>query len=597
MLGAATIIDNERLAKKISRSKLTKGLCSQQLLSKSAYANYNLEFYLFINLLERLGFDTNNLEFIITKTDLDKINIRDNIQSLILSKNYDKALTLLNGSFDMLSAPSSIDSMLYQRTLAEIYFYKSRSKEDFAKAQSHILDAIYITLPGITTENFGEYLLSSFEYENILMYLQCLCVLGETDHAAPLLLRFYQVCLDTITSQSILSDILPKCTYILSTYCQSKIEIKDLIAYVEYAISLLQNNGILYLLLPLIDNLIQLYNKTGNNEKSSYWSPYKALLEDLYAQYSPDTIQNSIFFKAHSFSLHLDNEVIAGERRFLSMSQLELASDVYQSSVSVSRLENKKSSPRKKNYDSIIKNLNLNKSRFGAFLPTTSMERLSLFESLRINLNKNNYKQTLTALNQIKPESDEEKELLDAYKSIVTWNENKSCTLSSIKHLKSFINKTYPLNATKYPRKPFKIEADFLMAYITFVHEITPENAEDLLEKLKIAYESSSCNLKYDFRSYCGFLKSYIKYCLPNQSDKSASEFINAAIRYCITCSKGSGLIGLYWSIVLRDYALNKAGDIKIAYKSYMLAELYKNSSAPKRKAYYEKLLNYKKNV
>ena len=133
---------------------------------------------------------------------------------------------------------------------------------------------------------------------------------------------------------------------------------------------------------------------------------------------------------------------------------------------------------------------------------------------------------------------------------------------------------------------------DILNPYITFIYKDTPQAAFDILSKLRTAYETSECNLKYDNKSYIAFLGSYIKYYGLILSDAELSEFFDNALRFCISCGKGHGLTGLYWGKIIRDMYLYKSPSLTAAYNSYMLAELYMNSSAEKKKQYYIKVLN-----
>ena len=592
MPGAASIIDNERAVKKVSRAKLARGLCSQQLLSKSASAGYDMELYLFIILLERLNYNTDNLEFILTKSDHIRINTRDRIQSLILSQSFDEALTLLESSYNELTKPSPIDTMFYYRALSEISYYSNPTSDGYTIAKERILAAIHTTLPDITLDNYKDYLLSSYEWENILMYVRCICSLGDIDNASVLLKTLYQHCIDTIKDDSLLTKILPKCAYLLSTYCQDNICPNDLISYTEYAVSLLRDKGILYLMLPLVNNLVLLYTKTDKHDKAAYWEPFCKLLKELYDQYQPGIIIHSLFFQYHSSANHLDNEVIRGERAFNNLSQLDLASDVYQSSVSISRLETMKTSPRKNQYEALVNSLNLNKARFGSFVLTDSLQRLNELNLIRSTISRLRYEDLLNLINTLTPESDEESELFNTYKAIANWGQQRDFYSPPIKHLKSYIDNTYPIDAPEYLRKPFQKEMDILNPYITFIYKDTPQAAFDILSKLRTAYETSECNLKYDNKSYIAFLGSYIKYYGLILSDAELSEFFDNALRFCISCGKGHGLTGLYWGKIIRDMYLYKSPSLTAAYNSYMLAELYMNSSAEKKKQYYIKVLN-----
>lgn len=345
-------------------------------------------------------------------------------------------------------------------------------------------------------------------------------------------------------------------------------------------------------MLPLLNNLVLLYTKTDNHDKAAYWEPFSKLLKELYDQYQPGIIMDSLFFQCHSSANHLDSEVIRGERAFNNLSQLDLASDVYQSSVSISRLETMKTSPRKSQYEALVNSLNLNKARFGSFVLTDSLQRLNELSLVRSTLSRLNYKELLNLLDTLTPENDEERELFNTYKAIAEWGQKRDLYSPPIKQLKSYIDITYPLEAPEYFRKPFQKEMDMLNPYITFIYKDTPQAAFDILSKLRTAYETSECNLKYDNKAYITFLICYIKFYGQTLSDSKLSQVMDDAITYCVSCGKGHTLIGLYWGKIIRDMYLDKSPSLTAAYNSYMLAELYMNSSAEKKKQYYIEVLN-----
>ena len=177
MLAVAEFIDNERYKKDISRDELTKGICSSQFLQKAQKESLDVDVLLFEILMERMDLSTDELEYILTEEDLSKVVARDEIEFAVERCEFEKALSLLNKYYAKELPEDPIAKMYYLRTKAQIL----AELGDVAKlneAREDIVGAIKLTLDGIGLGNYKEYMLSTHEAENILMYAKILYLMG-----------------------------------------------------------------------------------------------------------------------------------------------------------------------------------------------------------------------------------------------------------------------------------------------------------------------------------------------------------------------------------------------------------------------------------
>ena len=589
MFGAAAIVDNERCKKGISRKKLTKGLCSQQSLAKSASSGYNLELYLFVMLLERMDLSVDNLEFILSKNEYNKVSTIDKIEEYIISRDFFKARSLLEGYFNQIVKLSPIEKMFYYRITAEIMLYTVNESTELTLARDYAIKAINSTLPGISYENYSEYLYSTYEYENLLLYAKSLCMLNNTEKAFKLLLTIYNHASDTISNHSLLARVIPKCTYLLTIYCKEYIDDSLLIDYLERSIELLRSNYIIYFTEPLLTELISLYTELNNHEKMSYWLTYKNVIADIWNNCYPEAIQDSLLFHWIMTSYHLDYEIIRCERSSQNISQDELSMEIYQSPVSVSRLENAVSSPRKHHYDELSKQLGLNKPRFGGFILTDSFEYLNHIASIRELLGNGRLDDVIKLITETTPKNNKEKSLLCAYHALALISKEKETPDSAKTQIKEYFNKWYPVLKLQHIRKPFQEDADILGVYIYLLSENDPILASEILFKLKNAFDSSDCNPRYNYRSYGSFSILFIRHTISIISDNDITNFMNQSIKYSLSCGKGNEIYSLLWAKIVRERILGQRISIDLEYQSYILADFFHSVSADNKRKFYEK--------
>ncbi|MBQ9341676.1 MAG: hypothetical protein IJT81_04885, partial [Lachnospiraceae bacterium] len=191
MITVGDLIEKERAKTNITREQLSYGMCSQQALYRSSTEDSIMGILMFEMLLERLGQSTDSLEYIMSQDEYDKAVMRDDIEDRILCNDAIGANKLLEEYKTSFEEMAGVDEMYYYRTLAGIKLYCGNETYEYNEGLKYILKAIKTTLNDIKLDNYGKYLYSTYEAENILMYIKALCMVGEAERGVKLLIDYY----------------------------------------------------------------------------------------------------------------------------------------------------------------------------------------------------------------------------------------------------------------------------------------------------------------------------------------------------------------------------------------------------------------------
>ena len=137
MYSANYLLDQERSKKNISQRKLSRGICSSQMLIKAVNTDANMEMLTFEILLERIGKSPEKLEFILSEKEYNSILMRDKIAQAIYNKDITLADHLLDEYINNINKKSHASQMFYYRMKAWIFLCLC----NYSEAEKYILMA------------------------------------------------------------------------------------------------------------------------------------------------------------------------------------------------------------------------------------------------------------------------------------------------------------------------------------------------------------------------------------------------------------------------------------------------------------------------
>lgn len=584
MITVGDLIEKERAKTNITREQLSYGMCSQQALYRSSTEDSIMGILMFEMLLERLGQSTDSLEYIMSQDEYDKAVMRDDIEDRILCNDAIGANKLLEEYKTSFEEMAGVDEMYYYRTLAGIKLYCGNETYEYNEGLKYILKAIKTTLNDIKLDNYGKYLYSTYEAENILMYIKALCMVGEAERGVKLLIDYYAFFERRWNDETLKVRVLPKCAYLMAEYGKNLIEDERIADYLEKGIDLLRSYSIIYMLKPLMERLIECYKKIGNREKIDYWMPYYNLIDELYSEYDNGRRQDALFYRWKTASYYLESEVIRDERMAQGMTQMELADGIYKNIASVSNIEKGKSSPNKNKYRAIVEKLSIDKGRISGFVVADSLDKIRRIAEIRELVSRGETKRAQQLIEEEIVQSDSEKRLLKAYTTVVQYNDQVN-SKNRLDEMRKNLDGIYDLNREKYVRRPFQAELDIISAYLTALKRVDANAVKGIADKFLKIYSETKVDLRYCYRGYSTvFLYSIIKDTISDQHILMQTE--HDYISYCVDVGKGSALVGLNWLLGC-ELPYKKREKKVFLYRGYMYAQLYKYSYADGLREYY----------
>ena len=588
MYSANKLLELERHKKGISRDKLVNGICSPQLLIKATDKGADIELLTLKILLERLGCSPERLEYIISNTEYENIKLREQIEDCAFKQNYDITSNLLNQLIPDIQSASQINKMYYHRINAYAIF-QSRIDNYIELSKQECLTAIYTTLPGITIDNYGEYLISTYEIENILIYTRILIDSGEISHATHILQEAIRYAKDNYTDILLQARIIPKCAYLLCSFCEGIISTELCYTYCEESLSLLRSNGIIYMMKPLLEFFIRYSNTLRKTTDIDLLIQYNNELQNLETEFSPYFPTTSLIFRWQKATYHLDYEIIHSARKQKQISQEELAAGIFSNPASISYIENGKCSPSKAKFETLMSRLGLSKPRRSGFILVNSFDSLEKIDLIRTAMTRQDYDLVLELLSNSDIANQLNINILEAYKIAAASCKKYDYNEKELEHLKTAISATYPLTPKHYLRIPFLEELDTIITYTWKLYKSSPTEVSAIYQKLINACLSSNIAPKHYYRIWSSICSSHIKYNKNSLSSETITDICNETIKNSLLSGNGAAISTAYWSrfMALRENDYDKKMVLK---RSYSFAELYNEKTASVKKQHFQEL-------
>lgn len=519
------LIGIERKRRGVTQKQLALGIFTSQMLYKLETNGSESDKLQVDILLQRLGRSPDKLEIFMPMAEYQKIRARDLIEELILKKKISKVEYLLEKYKEYYGENNNVHMMYYNRSKAYLIL---RTDGDLDEALKYIVNAIDWTLEGWNKRSLKEYIISTYEMENLLVYGKILYLMGQVDEAR----EHLEKCLEYIENQYIDADteeyakIYPKCAWLLSKVYQGSEHNERIIQICEKALDYLRREAIGYFAIPVMEEIIPCYRRMGNDEKASYWQTFYDTLKGLYDEYAPEMCLDSLFSNVCQREYHLDYETIKGERQSKGYTQEDIIDGIFQTAKSLSIIENHKKTPSKKHFEQLMDNMGIEKRRYNGLLATTSFDILQKKNVLDYFCCISDYDSADGLLDELKESLDSDVEdnrrFIEANRIIIDYSRSIITAEEALERCKLLLAETYNVDAKKN-RPPMRNEAIIInqMGICLGNMDRIAEKVE-LLGKIKSYYEKSKVDVKYNVRSYMPLKVNYIRALLDLGSEKKA---------------------------------------------------------------------------
>ena len=369
------IKETRKAHKNMTSQKLSRGICSVQMLYQIEKDQCDTDLLMTDMLLQRLGKSPDKLERILQNDMYHMVRVRELLKKTILKGKR----TLAEQILTRYPSRTNVDKMYQQRMKACLLYYIDK---DHDAAFSCLQAAVHTTLPGFSYDAIDDYLISTVEMENLLA-LERIRIERKTDVEKTTEKKHLRSCMGYIdrhfTDDEEHAKIYAKCAWLLA-----RIECYDgnymqAIVLCESGLEGLRRNTMIYFALPLLKMMVQAGEKMGVAPERSKWVQYYETLDFLWSSFAESWCPvDMIFHNCYQKEYHLDYELVRDERKAQGITQEEFADGIYQDTGSLSRFETGRISPNKKNFGKILEKLGIEKGRYSGYVVTDSFDTMGL---------------------------------------------------------------------------------------------------------------------------------------------------------------------------------------------------------------------------
>lgn len=586
-----TMLTALRTKKNYTRKQLCRGLCTIQMLEKIERDMCDTDKFLLDMLLQRLGKSPDKLELILSEGEYRRIRMRDLIEELIWKQKKEKAQYLLEKYEEQYAKNNRVQKMYVLRTRAYI---SHRLDQDAQAAETCLTRAVELTMPGIRSDNMMQYLIAGEEMENLLALGQCRMEQGVVQEAEAMFAACQRY-LDTyVTDREDYVKLYSKCAWLLSRIYIQREEYVRAYGICEAAIEDLRKYGILYFMVPLLEQLICCSKALHIEDGKNKWKIYHEILSELYQKYAPEWFcQDSLFHNCRQTTWHLDWEFIRQERLSQNLTQEQLIEGVYESPETLSRIENGKTTPGKKRLEGLLEKLGAERGKYCGTAVVEDFETLELKLKVEKSIGRGDYEQARMELEELQKKLDPRWKanamVLGNYRDIIESRTNQTDARRLLEREKELLQLSYRMGKDGYVRVPLRNELMILNQICLQLKKLgRSSEAEDICRNILKTLQKSRMKEKYRYEILCLPLSNLA-------TTVEEEKICKAGIAYELLCGKGTLLTTYVILLSHFEEYVNPQKEKKYIRQGYYLAELfYREEQKKVTRAYYENTYNEK---
>lgn len=576
-----SLIGKMRIERGISQSVLAKGLCSSQMLAKIENDERNPDKLLADHLLQRLGKCPDRLEIILSLEEYEEIELRNSVQEYILQGKITEAKMAL----DLYMRTYKSSSLREQFCLQMHAFIADEIDEEVSKRMNLLVQAMEITQPHWQEGLQKKCLYSTAELENLIDIATMKVKYGDEIWGLYTLKKIYDYIQERYSDVNEKVKILPKCACCLAEKYLSKEMYVEAQRILEDSFEILRNTGVIYYMVPVMDNLIKLYKFQKNENKVKFIENRRDALIDIHRDYNLEyKLKERMFYNYTIADYHLDCEIISGARKNQGMTQEVLGDGIYESPESVSRIENGIYAPSKSKFPKLMEKLGLKETRYNGYVITNDFEILELEGNIsRMTAHRKNTEaqyemEILREL--IKGDSSFNRQRICMYETMFEIITSVAPYSESLEKAYNNLKRTYELNAEEY-RVPMGTETYIINQIAMIYYRLNKlEKAIGLLQETLSIYEASRVNYKYHYAHVGLILSNLAKYLEENNMNDLASDMAIKSMILFLEQGKGEKINS---ALISQACAGEKSGKNKNACErwfrqAFYMSDLFKQS-------------------
>ncbi|MDE6620777.1 MAG: helix-turn-helix domain-containing protein [Lachnospiraceae bacterium] len=492
VITVGSLIKEIRTAKKVTRKKLSYGVCSEHVLRELEEDCYTADVLMLDIFLQRLGQSPDKFEMVLSSKLFNMVRLRDLIAEAIYRGKRELAELLLQNY----PSRTHVDEMYQYRMKA---FAAYHIDKNCALAAEHLRKAAALTLPEYSYECFYEqmenHLISAAELENLLA-LERMNLEGSVEDSTirKIAKHHLELCMGYIekhfSGDEEYAKLISKCTWLLGGIFYVEKDYVQAMVFCKKGIEELRKNTILYFMLPLLELMVKSETALGIAPERSKWVQYYNILTFLWKGYAPKWYPaDSLFHNCYQRDYHLDYELIRSERKSQNMTQAQLAEDIYQNPESLSRMETGNVSPNKKTFEKLMDKLGLEKRIYNGCVVTNSFEVMELKRSIDGFMMRRDFIQAKEATKKLKNNLDmtisENKMVVQLYEIVTAKRLGEMTAEEALEELKNLSERFMNTDQNTFSHIPMRNEVLVINNICITLCELG--NVADAIELCRIA--------------------------------------------------------------------------------------------------------------
>ncbi len=566
------IKETRKAHKNMTSQKLSRGICSVQMLYQIEKDQCDTDLLMTDMLLQRLGKSPDKLERILQNDMYHMVRVRELLKKAILKGKRALAEQILT----RYPSRTNVDKMYQQRMKACLLYYIDK---DYDAAFGCLQAAVHMTLPGFSYDAIDDYLISTVEMENLLA-LERIRIERKTDVEKTTEKKHLRSCMGYIdrhfTDDEEHAKIYAKCAWLLA-----RIECYDgnymqAIVLCESGLEGLRRNTMIYFALPLLKMMVQAGEQLGVAPERSKWAQYYETLDFLWSSFAePWCPADMIFHNCYQKEYHLDYELVRDERKAQGITQEEFADGIYQDTGSLSRFETGRISPNKKNFGKILEKLGIEKGRYSGYVVTDSFDTMELKCHLDQLMMRRRYDAAEECLQELKQcldlEIEENRVLVTFEEILIAYLTGEVNAQEALENVKGLLKGFMDCDKMIFYHVPMRNEALIINNVCILLYETGQETlAMRLFQSILQRMDDSKVDVRYRYRSYALLFNNYVR---RNRGWKDACK----ELKYEFVCGKAMVLPFSINNIliVLEKMGISDEDSDRWAKAIYYMSDLY----------------------
>ena len=566
------IKETRKAHKNMTSQKLSRGICSVQMLYQIEKDQCDTDLLMTDMLLQRLGKSPDKLERILQNDMYHMVRVRELLKKAILKGKR----TLAEQILTRYPSRTNVDKMYQQRMKACLLYYIDK---DHDAAFSCLQAAVHATLPGFSYDAIDDYLISTVEMENLLA-LERIRIERKTDVEKTTEKKHLRSCMGYIdrhfTDDEEHAKIYAKCAWLLARIEYHDGNYMQTIVLCESGLEGLRRNTMIYFALPLLKLMVQAGEQLGVAPDRSKWVQYYETLDFLWSSFAePWCPVDMIFHNCYQKEYHLDYELVRDERKAQGITQEEFADGIYQDTGSLSRFETGRISPNKKNFGKILEKLGIEKGRYSGYVVTDSFDTMELKCHLDQLMMRRRYDAAGECLKELKQcldlEIEENRVLVTFEEILIAYLTGEVNAQEALENVKGLLKGFMDCDKMIFYHVPMRNEALIINNVCILLYETGQETlAMRLFQSILQRMDDSKVDVRYRYRSYALLFNNYVR---RNRGWKDACK----ELKYEFVCGKAMVLPFSINNIliVLEKMGISDEDSDRWAKAIYYMSDLY----------------------